>query len=91
MKKNNEYYQYWNYSKKKGYSGTATFCKKQPVNVTYGINNEKLDYEGRTITLEFEDVYIVNTYTPCIQKNIQNSPNPNLKKWHKNILNIFKQ
>ena len=65
------YYQYWNYSDKKGYSGTAIFSKEEPINVFMGINDEKLDKEGRVITLEFENYFIVNTYTPCYQKNIE--------------------
>lgn len=66
-----EYYNYWNYSEKKGYSGTAIFTKQKPLNVFYGLNVEKLDKEGRVITLEFEDFFIVNTYTPCYQKDIE--------------------
>jgi len=65
------YYQYWNYSQKKGYSGTAVFTKEKPINVFKGINDEDLDKEGRVITLEFEDFFLVNTYTPCFQKNIE--------------------
>lgn len=66
-----EYYNYWNYSEKKGYSGTAIFTKQKPLNVFYGLNVEELDKEGRVITLEFEDFFIVNTYTPCYQKDIE--------------------
>lgn len=58
------YYQYWNYAEKKGYSGTAIFTKKQPLNVYYGINMEHHDKEGRVITLEFEDFFMVTVYTP---------------------------
>lgn len=65
------YHQYWNYSDKKGYSGTAIFSKEEPINVFMGINDEELDKEGRVITLEFENYFIVNTYTPCYQKNIE--------------------
>lgn len=65
------YYQYWNYSEKKGYSGTAIFSKKKPLNFFYGIDVEELDKEGRVITLEYEDFYLVNTYTPCYQKDIK--------------------
>lgn len=65
-----DYFQYWNYAEKKGYSGTAIFTKIEPLDVIYGINDEELDNEGRVITLEYEDFYIVNTYTPCYQKNI---------------------
>lgn len=65
-----DYFQYWNYAEKKGYSGTAIFTKIEPLDVIYGINDEELDNEGRVITLEYEDFYIVNTYTPCYQKSI---------------------
>ena len=51
------YEQYWNYAEKKGYSGTAIFTKKNPINVTYGIGIEEHDKEGRIITLEFEEFY----------------------------------
>ena len=58
------YHQYWNYAEKKGYSGTALFTKKEPIEVTYGIGIEEHDQEGRVITLEFEDFFLVNVYTP---------------------------
>jgi exodeoxyribonuclease-3 len=58
------YHQYWNYAEKKGYSGTAIFTKKEPLSVTYGIGIDKHDKEGRVITLEFEDFYMVTVYTP---------------------------
>ena len=58
------YKQYWNYAEKKGYSGTAIFTKKEPLSVVYGIGVEEHDHEGRVITLEFEDFYLVNCYTP---------------------------
>ena len=64
------YYQYWNDAEKKGYSGTAIFSRLEPLNVFYGMDDESLDLEGRIITLEFEDFYVINTYTPCYQKNI---------------------
>ena len=65
------YYQYWNYAQKKGYSGTAIFAKEKPLNVIYGLGVEELDTEGRILTLEYDDFYLVNTYTPCYQKNIE--------------------
>ena len=65
------YYQYWNYAKKKGYSGTAIFTKKEPISVTYGINIEEHDQEGRVITLEFEDFYMVTVYTPNSQNELK--------------------
>jgi exodeoxyribonuclease-3 len=64
------YYQYWNYAIKKGYSGTAIFTKHKPLNVYYGIGIEEHDNEGRVITLEYEDFYLVNCYTPNSQKEL---------------------
>ena len=58
------YYEYYNYAERKGYSGTAIFTKKEPINVSYGIGIEEHDKEGRVITLEFEEFYMVNCYTP---------------------------
>lgn len=58
------YYQFWNYAKRKGYSGTAIFSKKEPISVSYGIGIEEHDDEGRVITLEFENFFIVTVYTP---------------------------
>lgn len=65
------YFQYWNYAEKKGYSGTAIFTKKEPLSVTYGINIEEHDQEGRVITLEFEDFYMVTVYTPNSQNELK--------------------
>ena len=53
------YHQYWNYAEKKGYSGTALFTKKEPIQVTYGIGVPEHDHEGRVITAEFEDFYFI--------------------------------
>ena len=64
------YEQYWNYAVKKGYSGTAVFTKKKPLNVTYGIGIEEHDQEGRVITLEFEEFYFVTVYTPNSQNEL---------------------
>lgn len=58
------YHQYWNYAERKGYSGTAIFTKRKPLNFTYGIGIEEHDKEGRVITLEFDDFYMVTVYTP---------------------------
>ncbi|MGL5086791.1 MAG: exodeoxyribonuclease III, partial [Clostridium sp.] len=58
------YHQYWNYAEKKGYSGTAIFTKKEPLSCNYGLGIEEHDKEGRVITLEFEDFYMVTVYTP---------------------------
>lgn len=65
------YHQYWNYAEKKGYSGTAIFTKEEPLSVTYGINIEKHDHEGRVITLEFEQFYMVTVYTPNSQDELR--------------------
>jgi len=58
------YHQYWNYAVKKGYSGTAIFTKKEPLSVKYGLGFEEHDQEGRVITLEFDNFYMVTVYTP---------------------------
>ena len=63
------YFVYVNSAIKKGYSGTAMFCKKEPLSVTYGLNGEHND-EGRVITAEFEDVYVVTCYTPNAQQEL---------------------
>ena len=64
------YHQYWNYAEKKGYSGTAMFTKKKPINVTYGIGVEEHDHEGRVITAEFKDFYIITVYVPNSQREL---------------------
>lgn len=64
------YYQYWNYAVKKGYSGTAIFTKAEPIGVQYGLGVEELDAEGRLITLEFSDYYLVTCYTPNAQQEL---------------------
>ena len=64
------YYQYWNSAEKKGYSGTAIFTKQEPIKVTYGIGIEGHDHEGRVITAEFADFYMVTVYTPNSQREL---------------------
>lgn len=64
------YEQFWNYAQKKGYSGTAIFAKEAPLSVTYGIGIEELDTEGRLITLEYPDFYLVTCYTPNAQQGL---------------------
>ena len=64
------YFQYWNYAEKKGYSGTALFAKREPVNVTYGMGVEAHDGEGRVITAEFGEYYVVTVYTPNSQRGL---------------------
>lgn len=64
------YYGYWNYAEKKGYSGTAVFTKEEPLSVKLGIGIEQHDKEGRVITLEYKDYYIVTCYTPNSQNEL---------------------
>lgn len=61
---------YWNYADKKGYSGTAVFTKEEPVSVTYGVGVPELDTEGRMITLEYPNFYLVTCYTPNSQREL---------------------
>lgn len=68
------YYQYWNYAVKKGYSGTALFTKDKPLTVVYGIGIEEHDQEGRVITAEFADYYVVTCYTPNSQNELARLP-----------------
>lgn len=65
------YYSYWNSAIKKGYSGTAVFTKTKPINVIYGIGIEEHDKEGRIITLEFNNFYLVNCYTPNSKRELE--------------------
>ena len=67
------YHQFWCYAEKKGYSGTAIFSKQKPLNVIYGINNKEIETpnEGRVITLEFEDFYMITVYTPNSQNELK--------------------
>lgn len=64
------YKQYWNSANKKGYSGTAIFTKIEPISVSYDINVDEHSQEGRVITLEFKDFYIVNCYTPNSKRGL---------------------
>ena len=64
------YHQYWNYAEKKGYSGTAVFTKEEPIHVSYGIDMEEHDKEGRVITCEYEDFFLVTCYTPNSQRGL---------------------
>ena len=66
-----KYHQYWNSAIKKGYSGTAIFTKQKPINVTYGIGIEEHDKEGRIITLEFDNFFMVNCYTPNSKRELE--------------------
>lgn len=64
------YEQYWNYAEKKGYSGTAIFTKHKPLSVKYGIGVEEHDHEGRVITLEYENFYMITVYVPNSQDGL---------------------
>lgn len=64
------YHQYWNYAQKKGYSGTAIFTKHEPLTVAHGMGIPELDTEGRVITLEYDDFYLVTCYTPNAQREL---------------------
>lgn len=65
------YQQYWNSAEKKGYSGTAVFTKIPPLSASFGIGIDQHDHEGRVITLEYEDFYLVNVYTPNAQRGLE--------------------
>ena len=65
------YSQYWNYAEKKGYSGVALFTKTQPISVSYGMGIDEYDTEGRLITAEFADFYIITCYTPNSQQELK--------------------
>ncbi|MGS2779139.1 exodeoxyribonuclease III [Robertmurraya sp. GLU-23] len=68
------YYQFWNYAEKKGYSGTAIFTKYKPLSVSYGVGEHESQSEGRIITLEYENFYLVNVYTPNSQRDLARLP-----------------
>jgi exodeoxyribonuclease-3 len=68
------YHQYWNYAEKKGYSGTAVFTKHEPLTVSYGIGIDEHDHEGRVITLEYEDYYLITCYTPNSKSELARLP-----------------
>ena len=68
------YYQYWNSAEKKGYSGTAVFTKHEPLSVFYGLDIERHDHEGRVITLEYPDFYLVNVYVPNARRELERLP-----------------
>ena len=65
-----ERHQYWNYAQKKGYSGTAIFAKQAPLSVQYGVGVAELDTEGRLVTLEYPDFYLITCYTPNAQREL---------------------
>ena len=82
------YHQYWNYAEKKGYSGTAIFTKKEPISVYYGLGIEEHDREGRVITLEFEDFYMITVYTPNSQNGLARLDYR--MKWEEDFKNYLK-
>ena len=65
-----DHQQYWNYAEKKGYSGTAIFAKQEPLSVRYGVGVEQLDTEGRMVTLEYPEFFLVTCYTPNAQREL---------------------
>lgn len=65
------YHEYWNYAEKKGYSGTAVFSRPEPLSVSYGMGIEEHDKEGRIITLEYDNFYLVNVYTPNSKRELE--------------------
>ena len=83
------YHQYWNYAKKKGYSGTAIFTKQEPISVSYGLGIEEYDQEGRVITLEFEDFYFITVYTPNSQSELARLDYR--MKWEEDFLTYLKK
>ncbi len=84
----NGYFNYWNYAERKGYSGTAVFTKIKPIDVMYGIGVEEHDKEGRIITLEFEDYFLVNVYTPNSQRGLTRLQYR--QQWDKDFLQYLK-
>ena len=82
------FYQYWNYAEKKGYSGTAIFTKHEPLSVSYGIGIEEHDHEGRVITLEYPDFYMITCYTPNSQNELARLPYR--MKWEDDFLSYIK-
>ena len=83
------YYQYWNYAEKKGYSGTAIFTKHEPLNAAYGIGIEEHDKEGRVITLEYPEYYVITVYVPNSQNELARLPYR--MKWEEDFLAYLKK
>ena len=83
------YHQYWNYAVKKGYSGTAMFTKQEPLSVSYGIGMEEHDQEGRVITAEFPEYYVVTVYTPNSQNELARLPYR--MQWEEDVLAYLKK
>ncbi|MGN0321624.1 MAG: exodeoxyribonuclease III [Oliverpabstia sp.] len=83
------YHQYWNYAEKKGYSGTAVFTREEPISVAYGIGREEHDREGRVITLEYPEFYLVTVYTPNSQNELARLPYR--MQWEEDFLAYLKR
>lgn len=83
------YYQYWSAAQKRGYSGTAIFTKKEPLSVQNGILHDHHDQEGRTITLEFEQFYLVNVYVPNSKRDLSRLEYRS-KEWDVDFLGYLK-
>ena len=83
------YHQYWNYAEKKGYSGTAVFTREEPLSVSYGIRMEEHDREGRVITLEYPEFYLVTVYTPNSQNELARLPYR--MQWEEDFLAYLKK
>lgn len=82
------YWDFWNYAEKKGYSGTAIFTKHEPLSATYGIGIEDHDLEGRVITLEYDNYYVVTCYTPNSQNELKRLDYR--MQWEKDFQNYIK-
>ena len=83
------YHQYWNYALKKGYSGTAVFTKEKPLTVKYGVGDVDAQEEGRILTLEFAQFYLVNVYTPNSQRDLARLPFR--LEWEKHMRDYLKK
>lgn len=83
------YHQYWNYALKKGYSGTAVFTKEKPLTVKYGVGDLETEGEGRILTLEFPQFYLVNVYTPNSQRDLARLPFR--LEWENDMLEYLKK
>ena len=83
------YHQYWNYAEKKGYSGTTVFTREEPLSVSYGIGMEEHDREGRVITLEYPEFYLVTVYTPNSQNELARLPYR--MQWEEDFLAYLKK
>ena len=83
------YYKYMNSAEKKGYSGTAIFTKEKPINIQYGIGIEQYDKEGRVITLEYDNFFLVNSYTPNSKRELERLEYRML--WEDEILKYLKK